>query len=132
MQFMIVYMLLSIVHERLMPLVSNEAQLIYMLRLVVPFLQRFNDQRDRFNDQRDRTKQVMDVSYICRTLFLFNDNVVCLQLVVDIYHMLARVNDAIGEFQYSDSLCDLLYHLKYMFVGDVVKNEADRLIDSFN
>ncbi len=55
-------MLFRIVHDRLMPLVNNEAQLIYVLRLVVPFLQRFNDQRDRFTDQRDRTKQIMDVS----------------------------------------------------------------------
>lgn len=27
-----------------------------------------------------------------------------------------------------DPICDLLYHIKYMFVGDVMKNEVEGII----
>lgn len=42
--------------------------------------------------------------------------------------MTVKVNEQVGTLQYEDSVCDLLYHMKYMYVGDFVKNEAEQAI----
>lgn len=40
--------------------------------------------------------------------------------------MLGRVDRELGEqaLQYEDTMCDLLYHLKYNFVGYGVENDT--------
>lgn len=50
------------------------------------------------------------------------------QLAVDVYKMTVKVNERVGVFKYEDSICDLLYHMKYMYVGDFVKSEAEQAI----
>lgn len=90
------------VRDQLAPKLATEAQLIFVLRLVVPILQ-------RFYDAKERSKQIQD-------------------LAVDVYKMTVKVNEQVGVLKYEDSICDLLYHMKYMYVGDFVKNEAEQAI----
>lgn len=42
--------------------------------------------------------------------------------------MTVKVNERVGVLKYEDSICDFLYHMKYMYVGDFVKNEAEQAI----
>ncbi len=51
-----------------------------------------------------------------------------MQLAIDIYHMLGQVAERGCDLRYEHTICDLLYHLKYMYVGDFVKTEADIII----
>lgn len=51
-----------------------------------------------------------------------------MQLAVDVYKMTVKVNERVGVLKYEDSICDFLYHMKYMYVGDFVKNEAEQAI----
>ncbi|VDK42283.1 unnamed protein product [Anisakis simplex] len=90
------------VRDKLAPKLVTEAQLIFVLRLVVPILQ-------RFYDMKERSKQIQD-------------------LAVDVYKMTVKVNERVGVLKYEDAICDLLYHMKYMYVGDFVKNEAEQAI----
>ncbi|VIO96758.1 Uncharacterized protein BM_BM3929 [Brugia malayi] len=90
------------VRDQLAPKLVTEAQLIFVLRLVVPILQ-------RFYDAKERSKQIQD-------------------LAVDVYKMTVKVNERVGLLKYEDSICDFLYHMKYMYVGDFVKNEAEQAI----
>ncbi|VDM94365.1 unnamed protein product, partial [Onchocerca ochengi] len=90
------------VRDQLAPKLVTEAQLIFVLRLVVPILQ-------RFYDAKERSKQIQD-------------------LAVDVYKMTVKVNERVGVLKYEDSICDFLYHMKYMYVGDFVKNEAEQAI----
>uniref|UniRef100_A0A1I7VYP1 Mediator of RNA polymerase II transcription subunit 23 n=1 Tax=Loa loa TaxID=7209 RepID=A0A1I7VYP1_LOALO len=90
------------VRDQLAPKLVTEAQLIFVLRLVVPILQ-------RFYDAKERSKQIQD-------------------LAVDVYKMTVKVNERAGILKYEDSICDFLYHMKYMYVGDFVKNEAEQAI----
>uniref|UniRef100_A0A183V6D7 Mediator of RNA polymerase II transcription subunit 23 n=1 Tax=Toxocara canis TaxID=6265 RepID=A0A183V6D7_TOXCA len=90
------------VRDQLAPKLVTEAQLIFVLRLVVPILQ-------RFYDAKERSKQIQD-------------------LAVDVYKMTVKVNERVGVLKYEDAICDLLYHMKYMYVGDFVKNEAEQAI----
>ncbi|VDN00807.1 unnamed protein product [Thelazia callipaeda] len=90
------------VRDQLAPKLVTEAQLIFVLRLVVPILQ-------RLYDAKERSKQIQD-------------------LAVDVYKMTVKVNERVGILKYEDSICDFLYHMKYMYVGDFVKNEAEQAI----
>lgn len=43
--------------------------------------------------------------------------------------MLLNVDkNTIGDLRWEDTICDLLYHMKYMYVGDGIRNETDRII----
>lgn len=90
------------VREHLVPILETESQLIFVLRFVVPILQ-------RLYDTKERSKQLQD-------------------LAVDVYKMAVRVNESVGRFKYEDTICDFLYHMKYMYVGDFIKNEAEQAI----
>lgn len=90
------------VREHLVPVLETEAQLIFVLRLVLPILQ-------RLYDAKERNKQLQD-------------------LAVDVYKMTVKVNEAVGRFKYEDTVCDFLYHMKYMYVGDFIKSEAEQAI----
>ncbi|XP_071964997.1 mediator of RNA polymerase II transcription subunit 23-like [Antedon mediterranea] len=84
------------------PLVKTEEQLLFVFHLVGPFLQRFHEERTR-----------------C-----------LLNITSEFYDMLAAVdkNCATHHLQHKDSICDFLYHIKYMFTGDVVKSKAESVI----
>nr|KAG5705860.1 hypothetical protein BaRGS_030750 [Batillaria attramentaria] len=50
------------------------------------------------------------------------------QLTVELYEILVKVDKHCEHMQYIDPISDFLYHIKYMFVGDGVKNEVEKLI----
>ncbi|KAH0954985.1 hypothetical protein HN011_002731 [Eciton burchellii] len=88
------------IKEKLQPFVTSEEQLIYACHLIGPTLARFNAERPH-----------------C-----------VVELAVCLYEMLERVDHAQTTLKYMDPICDLLYHIKYMFVGDMMKNEVECII----
>ncbi|XP_037977902.2 mediator of RNA polymerase II transcription subunit 23 [Plutella xylostella] len=88
------------VKDKLSPEIHTEAQLLYLCHLVGPFLQRFNS---------DLSRAVRDIT-------------------LALYELLAQVDKAQTHLQYIDPICDLLYHIKYMFVGDTMKSEVELVI----
>uniref|UniRef100_A0A158PT19 Mediator of RNA polymerase II transcription subunit 23 n=1 Tax=Brugia timori TaxID=42155 RepID=A0A158PT19_9BILA len=52
----------------------------------------------------------------------------CNTVRIHVYKMTVKVNERVGLLKYEDSICDFLYHMKYMYVGDFVKNEAEQAI----
>ncbi|KDR22950.1 mediator of RNA polymerase II transcription subunit 23 isoform X2 [Zootermopsis nevadensis] len=88
------------VREKVHPVVKTEEQFLFLCHLVGPFLQRFNTDRPR-----------------CVT-----------DLTVELYELLEQVDKNVTHMQYMDPICDLLYHIKYMFVGDLMKNEVECII----
>ncbi|XP_059618578.1 mediator of RNA polymerase II transcription subunit 23 [Phlebotomus argentipes] len=90
------------VKEKLKPIIATEHQLIYICHLVGPFLQRLDYERPR---------QVAEITAI-------------------LYELVEKVDKSQGSapLLYMDSICDLLYHIKYMFVGDKMKTELEAII----
>lgn len=88
--------------EKLKPIVRTEYQLVYLHHIIGPFLQRLNVEHP--ND-------VMEITKIY-------------------YELLEKVdkNNGSQTLQYMDPICDLLYHMKYMFVGDVMKTDLEIII----
>ncbi|KAJ8687549.1 hypothetical protein QAD02_023343 [Eretmocerus hayati] len=86
--------------EKLQPIVRNEEQLIFACHLIGPTLTRLNS---------ERPKCVSDLTIL-------------------LYEMLERVNCSQTHLKQMDPICDLFYHIKYMFVGDATKNEVDCII----
>ncbi|KRZ53019.1 Serine--tRNA ligase, cytoplasmic [Trichinella nativa] len=82
------------------PHVRSEGQFLYVCHLVAPFLQRF---------YQERTKFTMDIT-------------------TDLYQMLYNVDCEVGNWKYEDLICDFFYHVKYMYVGDSVRQDTDRII----
>jgi len=93
--------ILELVRDKLIPLINNEEQMLYLLHLVGPFLQRLHT--DRF----------------MRVLF---------DLTIQLYELLLRVDRSVACLKYADTVCDLLYHIKYQFTGDSVKADAERVV----
>ncbi|KAI1723658.1 mediator complex subunit 23 domain-containing protein [Ditylenchus destructor] len=54
-----------------------------------------------------------------------------LKVVISIYDVLGKLVEKIGPLNYEDTVCDLLYQLKYMFVGYSLKNEVEQAIEKF-
>lgn len=86
--------------ERVKPKIKTEEQFLFVCHLIGPFLQRFFV---------ERTRIVMDVT-------------------IELYEMLGLVDRQVETMRYMDPICDLLYHIKYMFTGDSVKNEVETII----
>nr|XP_034314249.1 mediator of RNA polymerase II transcription subunit 23-like [Crassostrea gigas] len=80
-----------------------EEQFLYVSHLVEPFLQRLHYQW---------TRSLME-------------------LVVELYEILVNVDKSCDHLRYLDPITDFLYHIKYMFVGDSVKNEIEKIIRNF-
>jgi len=93
--------ILELVRDRLSHLVETEEQMLFVFHLVGPFLQRLH--ADRF----------------MRVLF---------ELTVQLYELLLRVDRRVHHLKHIDSVCDLLYHIKYQFTGDSVKSDAERVV----
>jgi len=49
-------------------------------------------------------------------------------LTVELYELLEQVDKHTAEIRLVDPICDLLYHIKYMFTGDQVKTEVEQVI----
>uniref|UniRef100_A0AAY4E3H4 Mediator of RNA polymerase II transcription subunit 23 n=1 Tax=Denticeps clupeoides TaxID=299321 RepID=A0AAY4E3H4_9TELE len=86
--------------EVLKPIVKTEFQLLYVYHLVGPFLQRF---------QQERTRCMLEIG-------------------VAFYEMLQAVDQHCSHLSYTDPICDFLYHVKYMFTGDSVKDQVEKII----
>ncbi|KAG8011212.1 Mediator of RNA polymerase II transcription subunit 23 [Nibea albiflora] len=83
--------------ETLKPVVQTEFQLLYVYHLVGPFLQRF---------QQERTRCMLEIG-------------------VAFYEMLQAVDQHCQHLSYMDPICDFLYHIKYMYTGDSVKEQFE-------
>ncbi|XP_058805246.1 mediator of RNA polymerase II transcription subunit 23-like isoform X2 [Phymastichus coffea] len=94
------FTMVQFVKEKLQPIVNTEEQLIFACHLIGPTLNRFNV---------ERPKCISDLTVI-------------------LYEMLEKVNHTQSHLKQMDPVCDLLYHLKYMFVGNSMKNEVDAII----
>ncbi|KAH9498459.1 Mediator of RNA polymerase II transcription subunit 23 [Bulinus truncatus] len=88
------------VKEKLKPIIKHENQFIFLCHLIGPFLQRFHMERTR-----------------C-----------LLELTVELYDILLNVDTKSEHLYNMDAICDYLYHIKYMFVGDGVRNEVEKVI----
>uniref|UniRef100_A0A669B9N4 Mediator of RNA polymerase II transcription subunit 23 n=1 Tax=Oreochromis niloticus TaxID=8128 RepID=A0A669B9N4_ORENI len=86
--------------ETLKPIVKTEFQLLYVYHLVGPFLQRF---------QQERTRCMLEIG-------------------VAFYEMLQAVDKHCQHLSYMDPICDFLYHIKYMYTGDSVKEQVEKII----
>jgi len=93
--------ILDLVRDQLIPLITTEEQMLFLLHMVGPFLQRLHT--DRF----------------MRVLF---------DLTIQIYELILRVDRSVANLKYMDTVCDLLYHIKYQFTGDSVKLDAERVV----
>ena len=49
-------------------------------------------------------------------------------LTVQFYRMLQKVDKENQHLKYMDSICDILYHVKYQFTGDYVRQEAEKIV----
>nr|XP_042903708.1 mediator of RNA polymerase II transcription subunit 23 [Parasteatoda tepidariorum] len=92
--------LTQLLREKFKPEVKTEEQFLFICHLVSPFLQRFYVERTRY----------------------------AMEITVELYEMLEAVDKNCEELRYIDPVCDLLYHIKYMFIGDAIKNEIERSI----
>ncbi|KAK0134208.1 Mediator of RNA polymerase II transcription subunit 23 [Merluccius polli] len=86
--------------ETLKPVVQTEFQLLYVYHLVMPFLQRF---------QQERTRCMLEIG-------------------VAFYEMLQAVDQHSQHLHFMDPICDFLYHVKYMYTGDSVKEQVEKII----
>ncbi|XP_046366598.1 mediator of RNA polymerase II transcription subunit 23-like isoform X3 [Haliotis rufescens] len=86
--------------ERLKPVIKTEEQYLYLCHLIGPFLQRFHVERTR-----------------C-----------LLELTVELYEILMTVDKSCEHLNFMDPICDFLYHIKYMFIGDGVKHDVEKVI----
>ncbi|EAT33704.1 AAEL014021-PA [Aedes aegypti] len=90
------------IKENFKPIIKTEYQLIYLCHLVGPFLNRLCAERSR---------AVSDITLI-------------------LYELLEQVDKAQPSLalKYMDPICDLLYHIKYMFIGDMMKSDLEAII----
>ncbi|XP_055535725.1 mediator of RNA polymerase II transcription subunit 23 [Wyeomyia smithii] len=90
------------IKEKFKPIIKTEYQLIYLCHVVGPFLNRLSTERPR---------AVSDITLV-------------------LYELLEQVDKAQSSvpLKYMDPICDLLYHIKYMFVGDLMKSELETII----
>jgi len=96
----------ALIADQLRPAVTCEAHLICLFQLVCPFLPRLNGDRDLPRSVKDTT--------------------------VELYRTTAKIDQLVwqkGEsLQHQDVICDVLYHIKYMFTGDSVKADLEPII----
>ncbi|XP_064390219.1 mediator of RNA polymerase II transcription subunit 23-like [Halichondria panicea] len=79
------------------PLVTTETRLLFTCRLLGPLLNRLTAEKPKL----------------------------LLEVVLEIYKMLQRVDkEQAGHMTHSDLLCDYLYHIKYMHIGDWAEIET--------
>lgn len=68
--------------------------------------------------------------FVCHLVgpFLQRFNVAIVELTGALYELLAQVDHNQAQLEYMDPICDLLYHIKYMFVGDSMKKELEGVV----
>ena len=100
--FLQIQQLTELVREKFLPIVRTEEQLIFVYHLVGPFLERLHNER--------YTRPLIELS-------------------VQLYRMLGKVDKEVAHLKFMDPICDILYHVKYQFTGvDSFRNDAERII----
>lgn len=93
--------IVKFIRNKIIQHVKTEQQLIYLLHVIGPFLQRF--------EQKD----------------LIEMTKIFYELLEQIDHSRTLHDEALV---YMDNICDFFYHIKYMFVGDAMKTELEPII----
>lgn len=88
--------------ESLKPLVQNEAQFLFICRLLGPFLFRFYTEKPR-----------------C-----------LLEITKELYSLLDIVDKRSPHLYHVNTICDFFYHIKYMYVGDAIKQDVQHYVAS--
>ena len=99
--FIQIQQLPELVMKNFLPIVKTEEQLLFVYSLLGPFLQRLNSER--------YTRQLIE-------------------LTVQLYRMLGKVDKEVTHLKYMDPICDILYHVKYQFTGDAVRADAEKIV----
>lgn len=95
----------SWMRTQLKPLINNELQLLYLCHLLGPLINRLASEKP--------------------TLLL--------EVVLELYQFIHKVDQLQGGVvQNCDALCDLLYHIKYMHIGDLKKEEIEKIVTSLH
>uniref|UniRef100_A0A336LHK9 Mediator of RNA polymerase II transcription subunit 23 n=1 Tax=Culicoides sonorensis TaxID=179676 RepID=A0A336LHK9_CULSO len=94
--------LIEYINKVLKPLIKTEYQMIYVCHIICPFLSRL---------EAEVPRAPMDITLI-------------------LYEVLEQIDTSKNEnsLVYLDPICDLLYHLKYMYIGDMLKTEIETII----
>lgn len=68
--------------------------------------------------------------FVCHLVgpFLSRFSVAIVDVTNALYELLAQVDKAQTEMNYMDPICDLLYHIKYVFVGDSMKKDLEAVV----
>lgn len=64
------------------------------------------------------------IRFICCTFVYILVCVCVFQIGVAFYEMLQAVDQHCQHLSYMDPICDFLYHIKYMYTGDSVKEQV--------
>ena len=90
------------IRETLKPRVVTEHQLVFLCHVFGPFLQRI---------EQEKPNAVAGIAIL-------------------LYEMLEKVDKQHGQapLEYMDPICDFLYHIKYIHVGNIIKNESEAII----
>ena len=51
-----------------------------------------------------------------------------MQAAVQLYEILETVDRKCEHLRHMNAITDLLYHMKYMFIGDGIKNDVEQII----
>lgn len=51
-----------------------------------------------------------------------------LEVGIAFYEMLQNADQYNNHLLYVDPICDFLYHMKYMFIGDGIKEQVEKII----
>ncbi|XP_037947513.1 mediator of RNA polymerase II transcription subunit 23-like [Teleopsis dalmanni] len=88
--------------EKLKPCICTEHQLIFLCHVFGPFLQRI---------EQEKPNAVAGIAIL-------------------LYELLEVVDKQHGpnNLEYMDPICDFLYHIKYIYVGNFIKNESEAII----
>lgn len=93
--------MVSYIKEKLIPHIKTEHQLIYLHHVLGPFLQRLD------------AKDVIEIT----------------KIFYELLELVDKNNLQKNEpLKFMDPICDMLYHIKYMFVGDSMKTDLEPII----
>ena len=94
----------GMIRDKLIPIVRNEEQLLFVYHLIGPLLERFFNERLAIGSLQP-----------------------LVDLTTYLYKMLREV-DKVVKIKNLDIVCDYLYHVKYQFAGDKTKSVAETII----
>ena len=90
----------SFLRERIKPEIKTEEQFLFICHIIAPYLHRLNIERTR----------------------------VVIDLTKELYSLLEVIDKTCENLRFVDPICDLLYHIKYMFIGDCAKSDIEAKI----